>query len=494
MIPSVRNVTGLFLCASVTLLAACDAVPSNANLSYDLRTLLEQEFAPGLLDIVSVENDRPFTLWLSSDTEAVPFTAELRLERNHDFGSWQQANVAALLNVLGAIPEKTSGIKPTGNTAGDIIKVEGTVNYIRTNGEWEILSGIANRNPTNDDASINRAGLLHKAWAVARETVTSFGAPPHSDVIFEELEAARQAIAGRTARLNGKLALASGPEQGTYWWIAEAARKGAPETLVNIPTPDSLKSLAMLRHEKVSAAILQSNEAVMAASGTGPYESSGPLPTLRSLTTLFPIPVHVIVLTDSSTASVSDLIGKKVVVGDTGLTSLSEAGDVLRAHRVPLVALAEDPRALPLDEALAALVAETVDAVILTAAAPIKAVRDFMIETNVRLIPLDGDAIALMTSGTSSYVSLTIPARTYPGQRRPVATIATTALLVSTTAISAAEVRSVLETVLGKVDYVGLGSAIGAMISVNSAQVGLTLPLHPGAEAFFTPPATNVEN
>ena len=450
-----RNVTRVLLLASAMLLAACDAVPPDGNLSGDLHTLLEREFSPGLLNIVSVRNDKSFTPWHSSDTEIVPFTAELRLERNHDFSDWHQANIAALLNVLGSKPEKTLGINSTGNKAGDIIKIEGAVIYVRNDGNWKILSGAANQNSLSDGATFNRTVLIKKAWTVVRETVTSFGAPPHPDVVAEELETARQAIAARKARLDGGLALASGPEQSTYWSVAEAVQKGTASTVLNIPTSDSIWSLGMLRDGKVSAAILQSNEAALAASGTGPFESLGTFPTLRALASLYPIPVHVIVLADSTVASVSDLFGKGVVIGDTGLTSLSEAGDVLRAHRVPLVALADDPHAVPVEEAFAALAAKKVDAVIITATAPVSTLRDYMITSNVRLVPLDGDAIALMTSGTSSYLSFTIPALTYPGQRRPIATIAATALLVSTTTVPSAEVRKMLEIVMGELDYVG---------------------------------------
>jgi hypothetical protein len=35
------------------------------------------------------------------------------------------------------------------------------------------------------------------------------------------------------------------------------------------------------------------------------------------------------------------------------------------------------------------------------------------------------------------------------------------------------------------VDYLGHGSALGSLVSAKSARSGLTLALHPGAEAFF---------
>ena len=42
-----------------------------------------------------------------------------------------------------------------------------------------------------------------------------------------------------------------------------------------------------------------------------------------------------------------------------------------------------------------------------------------------------------------------------------------------------------------RVDYLGHGSGLGAMVSLHSARSGLTLPLHQGAEAFFSATAQN---
>src|SRR5690606_9385557 len=102
-----------------------------------------------------------------------------------------------------------------------------------------------------------------------------------------------------------------------------------------------------------------------------------------------------------------------------------------------------------------------------------------------RILPLDSDAIALMTSGTSMYIALTIPSRTYPGQRRPIATVGVTSVLVSTTSVDNDEIRKIMSVALGELDYVGRGSPIGALVSPQTARDGLTIPLHSGAEEYF---------
>lgn len=111
----------------------------------------------------------------------------------------------------------------------------------------------------------------------------------------------------------------------------------------------------------------------------------------------------------SPIASVADLFGKRVTIVRSGTAAALEAGDILRAHRVSLAALAATPDELPMDAALAALKCGERDAVILTAPAPSPALRDFAVANPVRFLPLDADAVALLTTGTSNYVAVTVP-------------------------------------------------------------------------------------
>ena len=525
---SLHRLVGLYLVALAILLTACDTVPPEGELSNDLQTLIEREFANDLFDVDSIEHRETYAVLLSSETELVPFTAELRLLRNYDFGNWQQANVAALLHVLGAQPEKTIGIKPNGNKVGDIIKISGEVIYARDNGKWKILSGAPQISTADTEAPQSSISSFEQAWTAIREAVISLGNPLRRSIyeqratmndgptpeqigfwqrpwnatrglivslgnplrrsIYDEIEPEKGDSPIRPYRPSQGLTLASGPEHSTYWKFAEAVRSGTAGDFINISTTSSSESIGMLRDGKARAVIIQSNEAAFAASATGPFELIGASPNLRALASLFPKPIHVLVLVDSTVASVSDLVDKVVAIGATGLLSQTEARDVLRAHRVPFSNLAKNSLTLPLEDALAALASKEVEAVILTADEPSSSVRNFMAKNNARIISLDGDAIALMTSGESNYVALTIPARTYPGQRQPVSTIGITAMLVSSTTVSSQEILYILDKIMNGLEYTRLGSAAGAMVSTKTALIGVTLPLHSGAQYFLNTP------
>ena len=67
-------------------------------------------------------------------------------------------------------------------------------------------------------------------------------------------------------------------------------------------------------------------------------------------------------------------------------------------------------------------------------------------------------------------------------------------MLVSSTAVSSQEIRNVLDKIMNGLEYIRLGSAAGALVSPETALIGVTLPLHPGAKKFLTSPTAAFEN
>jgi TRAP transporter TAXI family solute receptor len=481
------------LCLAVIMVAGCDRSPSNETLATDITAYVDSVYAPGLVEVVHAERlDHRVIPDFNNDRREVSFVAEIRLRRDYDFGAWDQANAAALMLLLDARPEMVRGLTPGGNKAGDTIHITGHVLYVRGDRGWRLEANAASRAEPAE-----RPGRLEllRDWRqitmlAARALVSPQGTFP------EDLSAALKTAQARLARRNGGLAIASGENGGDYWNVAQVLARSAPAknagadtasppSAINVATRGARENLRLLRDGVVTAALLRSDEAALAARGEGPFADDGTFPILRAVASLFPEQIHVVVLGASPVASVADLYGKRVAVVAGGPAALVEAGDVLRAHRVALSALASVPQELTITDALAALRRGEHDAVILTSSAPSAALRDFAVSNAVRFLPLDADAVALMTSGNSNYIAVTVPAHTYPGQRRPVATVGVTALLVSTTQIADTEIETLLQRTFAGRDFMSAGSPFGGMIKASTAQRGLTLPLHSGAEAFF---------
>lgn len=475
---------GIFLTA--WSMAACSRAPTDATLVEDLSTYVESGYAPGLLDVVAAERLDHLNLPnFGSDRRTISFAADLRLKRDYDFGVWDQPNAASLTYLLGAHPTALSGLKVAGNKSGDILHVTGAVVYVLDGDHWRLESGAPAKVVTSALSARGRFETIEQWWRITlltfREVVSM--RPP---TITEDLAPALISASARFARQSGGMSLASGPPGSEYWNVMQAlanARDG--NTVLNVATSGSRENLHLLRQNSVTAAVMRGDEAALAAAGEAPFYRDGTFPDLRAVASLFPEQIHVIVMAKSTIASVSDLYGKRVAIAAGENVALVEAGDVLRAHRVPLSALAAPPSELPLADALEALDHGEQDAVIVTAPAPLAGLRNFATSHAIRLLPLDADAVALMTSGTSNYIAMAIPLQTYPRQRKSIATVGVTALLVTTDRIPAPEVEGLLHEMFADVDFMGQGGPMGALIKPASARRGLTLPLHSGAEAFF---------
>lgn len=480
----------LFCCliaaAVLAALSGCDQGPTQQVLAGDLTRRLDESYTPGLFDVMDVATAEPAPASrLDVTRKIIPFTITLKLKRDHDFGAWDQANANTLLQILGGRPEAISGLKSGGNKTGDVIRITGVAAYHKDQNGWLLES---NEHPISsaETEAPSRASVARRLGELILTTARVMVIPSRAPDVESELTA----TTARLARLNSGFAVASGPVGSDDWLLTEAARiekRGSTTPVINIATHGTPESLNLLRDGKITAAIIQNNEAAMAAAGDGPFSRTGTFPDLRVAASLFPKPVHVIVMAASTVASVSELIGKKIAVADTGPAAVTEATDILKAHRVGTGSLAAAPEELATSKALAAVEKGELDALVITAAAPSPDVKEFARGHSVRFLPLDGDAIALMTAGNSNYIAITIPAQTYPSQTKPIATIAVTAQLVSTQAVPASEVGALLQIMFKEVDYLGHGSALGSLVSARSARSALTLPLHPGAEAFFDP-------
>lgn len=478
-----------FLCclvavAGLAALSGCDQGPTQQVLSTDLTKRLDESYTPGLFDVAEVATAEPAPASrLELNRKIIPFTITLKLKRDHDFGAWDQANANTLLMILGGRPEAISGLKSGGNKTGDVIRITGVASYTKGQNGWVLENN--ERPPLAAEPEVpSRASVARRLGQLILTTARVMVIPSRAPEVESELTA----TTARLARLDSGFAVASGPVGSDDWLLTEAARiqkRGSTTPVINIATHGTMESLGLLRDGKITAAIVQNNEAAMAASGDGPFARTGTFPDLRVAASLFPKPVHVIVMAASTVASVSELFGKKIAVADTGPAAVAEATDILKAHRVGAASMAAAPEELSTAKALAAVEKGELDALVITAAAPSPAVKEFARGHSIRFLPLDGDAIALMTAGNSSYIAMTIPAQTYPSQTKPIATIAVTAQLVSLQTVPASEVSALLQIMFKEVDYLGHGSALGSLVSARSARSGLTLPLHAGAEAYF---------
>ena len=89
-----------------------------------------------------------------------------------------------------------------------------------------------------------------------------------------------------------------------------------------------------------------------------------------------------------------------------------------------------------------------------------------------------------MDAKVHGLLPLAIPARTYPGQQREVATLAATALLVARDDVPDAIVEDTLDLLYASAASGGAGVQ-ATRLSKARALTGVTIPMHPAAARYF---------
>jgi TRAP transporter TAXI family solute receptor len=475
----------LFLLGTALLLAACSAGPDETALRKDVTDRVAQALPPGTVSMTELQRRGS-----QSDTKApsgetrriIYFDSELTLDRDFDFGAWDSPGVAGVVSALGTGPKGIVGIASGGNKAGDRIVAHGTALYRKDGNAWVpvVSAGFAATSPPAYAGAAAQAGAvgildsMRTVVASAPKDIT----PATRALIEQELATAHASIRAALARASDGYAIAAGPEHGEYLRFVQALAAARKARVVPLITRGGEENLRLLRDGKVSFALSQADAAQLAYEGKGNFTAQGPHLTLRAIGSLYPEPIQVIARSDGPITSVSQLAGRRVVVGPVGSASRITAMRVLEAHGIDT----KDPKRLadlPLNEALVALRDKRIDAVIQVIGVPADSIRNALVDVPLRLVPLSERAVASLTASNAGYFPYTIQRGAYATQKQDVRTIATSALLLVGSDLAESEVGAITRYVFGEQrDFAALGSIQGARVSAAQAQTGLSIPMH----------------
>src|SRR5690606_31880359 len=148
-----------------------------------------------------------------------------------------------------------------------------------------------------------------------------------------------------------------------YWRLGEAAARAADNDnlpFANVAAEGQQEALDFLRGGRVSAIVMRNTEAALAVAAEPPYTATGPY-RLEALAALYPEPVHVIAKENRPIGSTAELFGKHGGLAGTARVDAVEPETILRAHGVPISALAAPLVPVPTSEALDQLEAGAFD-------------------------------------------------------------------------------------------------------------------------------------
>ncbi len=235
----------------------------------------------------------------------------------------------------------------------------------------------------------------------------------------------------------------------------------------------------------LESALAQADVVHWAYSGTAEFESSGPIENLRTVATLYLESLHFVVRSDSGVESLTDLIGKRVSTDEIGSGTQLNVQQVLRSQ-----GLAEEEIKLvylkPID-AIDRFRRGALDAFFVVAGYPVNGVSELIEEGVGKLLPLE---ISLESQLLKDFPFLTIdeiPGNTY-GNADAVTTLAVPAQLVVDADLDSELVYRITKTLWDDrtLQQLSENHPKGNEVAFASALAGLTVPLHPGAERYYT--------
>lgn len=126
-----------------------------------------------------------------------------------------------------------------------------------------------------------------------------------------------------------------------------------------------------------------------------------------------------------------------------------------------------------------------VDAAFVTAGFPTAAIQDIAAQHDVVLLPVPEDVADKLIQQYPFYTKVTIPAGTYPKQDADVKAVAVRAMLAVTDKMDEQLAYDITKAIYTNLDRLQSAHAVGKLITKETAQDGMSVKLHPGAEKFF---------
>ncbi|MFW6076540.1 MAG: TAXI family TRAP transporter solute-binding subunit [Hyphomicrobiales bacterium] len=249
-------------------------------------------------------------------------------------------------------------------------------------------------------------------------------------------------------------------------------------------TGGSVFNVNTIREGELDMGVVQSDVQYNAYNGEEQFADAGAFEELRAVFSLHPEPFTVVARPDSGIESFEDLQGKRVNVGNPGSGQRATVEILMERYEWTMddFELASE---LPSREQAAALCDNQVDAILFTVGHPTGSIAEPVATCDAVLVNVTGDIVDQLVEENPYYFHATIPAGMYNNDE-DVQTFGVGATLVSSTNTSADTVYEVVKAVFENFDeFTNLHPAFEVLDKETMATMGLSAPLHDGAQRYF---------
>ncbi|WP_096438105.1 TAXI family TRAP transporter solute-binding subunit [Alteribacter populi] len=247
-------------------------------------------------------------------------------------------------------------------------------------------------------------------------------------------------------------------------------------------TGASVENINLIESGRAELAITMADAVLQAYEGSGEFDGEEPVDSLRGLAALYPNFVQVVTTEDSSIETFEDLQGKSVGVGAPNSGVELNARMVLEAHGMSYDDINEDY--LSYAEAIDQIKNGMVDAAFVTSGVPNATVIDLDTTHDAKIVPIEGEAMDYLEENYPFFSAEMIPADAY-GNEEEISTAAITNLLLISNDISEDATYEITKALFENLDAIQGSHNAAQEITLETVEVGMPVPLHPGAERYF---------
>ena len=252
--------------------------------------------------------------------------------------------------------------------------------------------------------------------------------------------------------------------------------------MVKDPSGASVANARLLGQKDIESAFVAADILHAAYFGTGQFEGK-PLKNVRALGALYPEQVQLVTLASANVKTFRELKGKSVSSGSPGSGQWQLLGDLLETHGMTRKDIVEDTSSF----------AQSVDKIkdgvlvasLITAGAPTTSIVELANAREIRIVPLSGPEIESLRKKQPYYASVQLPSGTYKGQSAPVDTLAVMAIWATHDGVTDAMAYEVTKALYENAEILGQVHPKGKEISLRTALLSVSIPLHPGAEKYY---------
>jgi uncharacterized protein len=282
--------------------------------------------------------------------------------------------------------------------------------------------------------------------------------------------------------------IATGGTAGTYYPLGGAMAEILNKNVANVnatavSTGASVANANMLASGEVQIAMIQNDIVFYAYNGAEMFKDKK-MADLRGLSTLYYETIQVVTVSSSGIRSLADCKGKRVAVGAAGSGTEANARQILEVVGISYNDI--KVQYLNFAEAANGLRDGNVDVAFVTAGYPTAAIRDVAAQRDVVIVPIPSITADKIIAKYPFYAKQVIPVNTYSKQAGEVPTVAVKAMLAVSAKMPEQLVYDITKAIYTNLDRIAMAHSAGKAIKLETATEGMPIPLHAGAQKYFS--------